>query len=49
MKLDFYLTSHTKINSKLTKDINITNKIIKLLQGNTGVKYFDFGPSNIFF
>lgn len=45
MKLDIFLTSHTKLNSKWFKDLNVLLETVKLLEGNIGEKlhYINLG------
>ena len=45
MKLDFYLTSYIKINSKWIRDLTMRAKTIKLVGKNSGLSLYDLGLS----
>lgn len=47
-KNTFEAVSHTNINSKCIKDINVRAKMIKLLEENTGISLGDLGFGNGF-
>ena len=49
MKLEYYLTSYTKLNPKYIKDLNVRPKTIKLLEKDIGSTFLDINNSKILY
>jgi len=49
MRLEHFLTSYTKINTKWIKDPNIKPETIKLLEENIGRTLYDINQSKILY
>ena len=47
MKINHFLTPHTRIHSKWIEDLHVRRKTIKVIEENTGSKISDIARSNI--